>query len=153
MISWDSVNLILIQKMKRIIFLWLLITSCLFDVASQQTVVIQQSSKSSLIENSAEFLINGISSKEDIGGVEAEVASKMKSRFQGEEVHVCFVRLKNFNTFPVTVLYQAGKDKIVGSVVLQVGETKTKDIGYVTTGYGGAISPSMFSVSTITRKL
>ncbi|WP_286008007.1 hypothetical protein [Barnesiella viscericola] len=140
--------------MKKSIILVFVMMSCFLGISAQQSVIIQQNGKSeNVVKNSGEFFINGISSKVDIGGVEAEVSSTRQSRYQGEEVHLCFVRIKNYNAFTVTVLYQAGKDKTIGSVVLQSGETKSKDIGYVTTGLGGAIPPAMYSVSTITRKL
>lgn len=142
------------QKMKKLIILAFVTMSCFLGISAQQSVIIQQNGKSeNVAKNSGEFFISGISSKLDIGGVEASVMTELLTRYQGEEVHSCFVHIKNYNAFTVTVLYQAGTEKTVGSMVLKPGEYKRQTFGRVTTGLGGAIPSAMYSVSTITRKL
>lgn len=124
------------------------------NVNAQQTVVIQNSEEAKkTVGTDGSFYINGISSKEDIGGVQAIVTTKMSSRYQGQEVHKCYVALTNYNNFPVTVLYQAGPNKVTGSLVLETGKTASAEFGRVTTGIGGDIPTEMFSVFTITRRL
>lgn len=125
----------------------------LFVAASAQQTVILQNSQPQIVQDNNVYSINGIPSSADIGGVEATVVTEMKSRYQGEETHVCRVRLVNHNPFKVTVLYQAGPEKVTGSVVIDPNDYEIRAFGYVQTGYGGAIPTSMFNVFTITRRL
>lgn len=132
----------------------MLIITTFFIIAlnAQQTVVIQNS-ESQIVKENSNFSINGISSTFDIGGVEACVTTKFASRYQGSEIHKCYVSFRNYNHCSVTVLYQVGSEKTTGSVVLKPSEEKTQAFGTVTTGYGGDIPASTFNVFTITRKL
>jgi hypothetical protein len=82
------------------------------------------------------YRINGISTAEDIGGVEATG-------------FIDGIRFVNYNNFTVTVIYEAevsgGRGKRTGTTVLQKGETK--DIGLSTNGWG------FHSIILIVRKL
>lgn len=119
------------------------------NVNAQQTVVIQNSEEAKkTVGTDGSFYINGISSKEDIGGVEARVTTN--SWVSGAYF---YVRLINYHDFKVTVLYQAGSAKVTGSVVLEPGEKKDVYYGQATVDVNGVLPPEMFSVFTITRKL
>lgn len=121
------------------------------NVNAQQTVVIQNSEEAKkTVGTDGSLYINGISSKEDIGGVEAEVWTDLK--YSSGMVYNFYVRLINYHDFKVTVLYQAGSAKVTGSVVLEPGEKKDVRFGEAKK-VNGVLPPEMFSVFTITRKL
>lgn len=123
------------------------------NVNAQQTVVIQNSEEAKkAVGTDGSFYINGISSALDIGGVSAIVTTEMSSRSQSQEIHKCYVALTNYNDFRVTVLYQAGPNKVTGSLVLEPGKKAWAEFGRVKTGIGGDIPTEMFSVFTITRE-
>ena len=74
-------------------------------------------------EKDCGFKINGVCSSEDIGGVDAEVF--FKGGF--------YLKLTNYNQFPVTVLFEAnynhGDDYKTGTVVLSAyGTTNSEKI-------------------------
>ena len=144
-------NLITKKKKMKKLFVVAVMTLFGFCAHAQQTVILQNSQIQKQATASNEFYINGISSREDIGGVEASVdierASSSLYRYN------CYVCIKNYNNFRVTVLYMAGKDKITGSMVLDPEEEKRSLFGAVETGSVGNISSAMYSVFTITRKL
>lgn len=140
------------KKMKRLLLIIAALTFLGVNAYAQQTVVIQNSQTKQAYDAN-EFSINGISSRQDIGGVEAFVDCNLSSRYNGTEIHDCIVEIKNYNSFAVTVLYMVGRDKTIGSMVLQPNESKRKLFGTETTGYGGDISAATYSVFTITRKL
>ena len=79
------------------------------------------------------YRIKGISTAEDIGGVEAS----------GNYGKLTFI---NYNSFAVTVIYEAvyGGEPHIGTVVLQKEETKT-----ISASHGGHI----ISYTLIVRKL
>lgn len=141
--------------MKKLVMIAVMATIAIVcNVNAQQTVVIQNSEEAKkTVGTDGSFYINGISSALDIGGVQAIVTTKLSSRYQGQEVHKCYVALTNYNDFRVTVLYQAGPNKVTGSLVLEPGKTASAEFGRVTTGLGGDIPTEMFSVFTITRRL
>lgn len=140
------------KNMKQLLFIIAALTVFGFNAYAQQTVVIQNS-QTKQAYNSNDFTINGISSRQDIGGVEASVYCKLSSRYSGTEIHDCFVEIKNYNSFSVTVLYMVGRNRTIGSMVLKPNESKSQKFGTESTGYGGDISSATYSVFTITRKL
>lgn len=116
------------------------------NVNAQQTVVIQNSENAK--STGGGFYINGISSALDIGGVEATVWSKLT--YQG--TYYFYVRLTNYHDFRVTVLYQAGSDKVTGSMVLKPGEKRDVYFGEAKK-VNGVLPSEMYNVVTITKKL
>ena len=78
--------------MKQLLFIIAALTVFGFNAYAQQTVVIQNS-QTKQAYNSNDFTINGISSRQDIGGVEASVYCKLSSRYSGTEIHDCFVEI------------------------------------------------------------
>ena len=135
-------NLIAINMKK--LFIVAVMTLFGFCAHAQQTVILQNSQNQKETSTSNEFYINGISSRDDVGGVEASVY------IENDYLKNCYVYIKNYNNFRVTVLYMAGKDKITGSMVLKPGEEKRSLFGRGGTGNG---DNAMYSVFTITRKL
>lgn len=120
------------------------------NVNAQQTVVIQNSEEAkTTVGTDRSSYINGISSALDIGGVEAEVWADLQ--YSGLAYNF-YVRLINYHDFKVTVLYQAGPNKVTGSLVLEPGEQKNVRFGEAKK-VNGVLPPEMFSVFTITRKL
>ena len=100
--------------------IWMLATF----VSYSQNVVIQQNSvdPSSQQGDGGAYYINGISTREDIGGVEVSVGDQ-------RNYGVYFVKFKNYNNIPVSVIYQleAGmneRKKVSGTIILQAGEEK-----------------------------
>lgn len=125
------------------------------NVNAQQTVVIQNSEEAKeTVGTDGSFYINGISSKEDIGGVGATVKTDLVDRYIGVwKLYDCYVSLENYHKFPVTVLYQAGPSKTTGSVVLEPGAKAERKFATVKTGYYDQVDSKWRSVFTITRKL
>lgn len=126
------------------------------NVNAQQTVVIQNSEEAKkTVGTDGSFYINGISSKEDIGGVEATVWTDLvdSDNWNMTKHYDCYVSLKNYHKFPVTVLYQAGPSKATGSVVLEPGAKADRKFATVKTGYYDKVDSKWHSVFTITRKL
>lgn len=75
-------------------------------------------------QNTGEYFINGISTKEDLGGV--EVFPKEGYAATNSTTSLVF---ENHNTFPVTVIFEfesggVGGTKQTGTVVLKTGEKK-----------------------------
>ena len=113
--------------------------------AFAQNVVIQTNeTKSENTDGSKYYWINGISSKEDIGGVDVETTRVCP--------YYCYanVTLTNYNNFNVTVYYEiknANGDTQSGSKVLKPNESKKVLDGNVFSYTTGV------EVKTITRKL
>lgn len=137
-------NLIAINMNMKKLFIVAVMTLFGFCAHAQQTVILQNSQNQKETSTSNEFYINGISSRDDVGGVEASVY------IENDYLKSCYVYIKNYNNFLVTVLYMAGKDKITGSMVLKPGEEKRSLFGR---GGTGNVDNAMYSVFTITRKL
>ncbi|MDR2971920.1 MAG: hypothetical protein LBU83_08340 [Bacteroidales bacterium] len=115
-----------------------------FSAFSQNVVIQTNETKSENTDGSKYYWINGISSKEDIGGVDVET-----TRFVNYYAYTKIV-FTNYNSSNVTVYYEiknANGATLSGSKVLKPNESKTivdgSDLLY-TTGV---------EVKTITRKL
>lgn len=110
--------------MKKIIILIALFVG-ISSFASAQNVVIQSnnstSSQSSV--NDKQYYINGISTREDIGGVDV----KFKEVDYGSGYSYYELTFTNYHSSPVTVMYELnGADgKTYGYINLKANETKT----------------------------
>lgn len=109
----------------------LLISIALFPIAvSSQNIIIQQnnnSSSQSVSRDGNEYFINGISTREDIGGVDVEFVDDPENYYANK-----YLRFTNYHNFPVTVIfevedYQRGGyyEKVTGRISLRADETKT----------------------------
>ena len=107
--------------MKR--FLLTLALVCGFaTIVSAQNVVIQQntsSPQSSQTTTGHEYYINGISTAEDIGGVDVEF--KEKSSYGNYTDY--YLQFTNYHDFTVRVLFELS-GRMYGSITLQANETK-----------------------------
>lgn len=117
--------------MKKIIFLLLLIFGTGTFAQTNNAIIINQGTaveKTTL--SNGEIFINGISSKEDVGGVEV---SKGKYRGNGRTD----LLFKNYNKFPVSVVFIVHSDnngnisESTGSIVLSPGQSKFSRDTYV----------------------
>ena len=114
--------------MKKIYILFVLM--CLTSSGLAQNIIIQQnnnSSSQSTIRNSNEYFINGISTSQDIGGVDVEFIDDPENYYANK-----YLRFTNYHNFPVTVIfevedYQRGGSykKVTGRITLRANETKT----------------------------
>ena len=106
--------------MKR--FLLTLALVCGFaTMVSAQNVVIQQNTSSPQSPQTTtghEYYINGISTAEDIGGVDVE----FKEEYHGM-MCVYYLQFTNYHAFTVRVLFELSGPKY-GSITLQANETK-----------------------------
>lgn len=105
--------------MKRTILLTTLLV--LFLSAKSQVNVINVDPNPQ--KESNEYFINGISTREDIGGVEVSTENGESYIYHTDHL-VCF---ENYRDFPVTVIYElfSGSTlKASGSCVLKAGERK-----------------------------
>ena len=124
--------------MKRLI---LLIVAVFFSFTTfgQNTQVIVNGQSNQTVGQDYSYYINGISSKEDIGGVSTRTAGS-----SNENSHRLY--LKNSNSFPVTVVWEAetySRGTRSGTVTLNKGEEK-QVLDMIC---------SITSVKTITRKI
>ena len=112
-------------------FLLIVILTFTCFVSSQaQNIVIQQnnnSSSTSTVQDNHEYFINGISTREDIGGVDVEFVDDPKNYYANK-----YLKFTNYHNFPVTVIfevedYQRGGyyEKVTGRISLRADETKT----------------------------
>ena len=99
---------------------------------NSQAIVINQGNGISdqITTKSSEIFINGISSKEDIGGVEANIIPTHPGSPFGN------LQFKNYNDFPVSINYEVSAyhenipTQLTGAIVLQAGETKSSATTY-----------------------
>lgn len=99
---------------------------------NSQAIVINQGNGISdqITTRSGEIFINVISSREDIGGVEANILTYPGNPFG-------YLQFKNYNDFPVSVNYEVnarddnGPTQLTGAIVLQAGETKSSATTYI----------------------
>lgn len=109
----------------------LLIGIVLFPMAaSSQNIIIQQnnnSSSQSVSHDGNEYYINGISTREDIGGVDVEFVDDPENYYANK-----YLKFTNYHNFPVSVIfevedYQRGGyyEKVTGRITLRANETKT----------------------------
>ena len=106
-------------------FVLIILLGIVASVHAQNIVQITQNNGSNNTTKTHEhcdgFKINGICSCEDIGGVDAEVF--FRAGF--------YLKLTNYNQFPVTVLWKAeynhGDDYKTGTVVLSTNGTKNSE--------------------------
>ncbi len=128
--------------MKR--FLLTLALVCGFaTMVSAQNVVIQQNTSSPQSPQTTtghEYYINGISTAEDIGGVDVE----FKQEYSGMK-SVYYLQFTNYHACTVRVLFELS-GPIYGSITLQANETKC------TPNYYDTFSNSK-SIIMIVRKL
>lgn len=113
--------------MKKTFFIGLLFLSYM-GVPAQNVIVQTQTNNASQQTQDGTFSINGISSREDIGGVEITREQLMPGL---PTYHLVF---ENYNNVDVTVLYQVHDDRngnVTGSVVLKAGEKKTLPVEYI----------------------
>lgn len=111
--------------MKKIIILIVLFVG-ISNFASAQNVVIQSnnstSSQSSV--NDKQYYINGISTREDIGGVDVEFTEGNCSGRVGYSYYR--LTFTNYHSSPVTVMYELNgyEGKTYGYINLKANETK-----------------------------
>lgn len=110
--------------MKKQFLIGFFLLSCVW--ASGQNVIVQTQTNNGASQTRDEgFSINGISSREDIGGVEVTTS------YYG--IGYYYLVFENYNNVDVTVLYQvndASKGNVTGTAVLKAGEKKTLPVRY-----------------------
>ena len=130
----------------------------LFSYAQYTNVFVNNGQSQSAIPNNA-YYINGISSKEDIGGVTAYIEQTgipsygtvrekvvVGKAYQGDSIE-CYCVFRNDNPFPVTVVFQGKSGDVIrfsSSITLQTNETKKYEID---------IDKYASQILTITRRL
>jgi len=126
-------NILNIEKMTRtLILFFVFISASAMNKAiaqNQNTVIIQNSDETGRENKDGTYWINGISSKEDIGGVDVEIKkTRTENKNNDEYAKYCDIIFTNYNSFKVTVYYHlygddGGLDK-EGSVVLLPDQSK-----------------------------
>lgn len=120
------------QKFMKNLLLTLAVLMCISINANAQNIIVQQdnnSSSTSTVQDDNGYFINGISTKEDIGGVDVEFVDDDPSW------QTPYKRLKftNYHNFTVTVIFEVeeyeGK-KVPGRITLRANETKTTPNAY-----------------------
>ncbi len=97
---------------------------------AQNNVILQQSTggnTNSSASDDKQYYINGISTKEDVGGVEMSRGSS--SGFAG----YWHLKFTNYNDFLVSVIYEVedyNRGAVTGNIVLNAGETKSSSDSY-----------------------
>lgn len=134
--------------MKKFLILFLAIVGFAIT-ANAQNVVIQQNGTTTSNTQTSDpniLYINGIPSTADIGGVDVQDEWSGPVPYAGYKQTIIF---KNYNDFPVTVLYSVitGKKEKIGSIVL---EAKGKKSIVTADNWDGRY---ITSVATIVRKL
>lgn len=74
-----------------------------------------------------QYYINGISTKEDVGGVEMS-----RGKYYGN--HQYHLEFTNYNNFMVSVIYEledGGRGQVTGNIILKAGETKESTDLYI----------------------
>ena len=95
-------------------------------IVSAQNVVIQSNTttpQSSV--NNNQYYINGISTREDIGGVEVVFEAGSSSQYSGFSYYNLI--FTNYHNFPVSVIYELPRGytgKTYGTIILNANETK-----------------------------
>lgn len=125
--------------MKKLLFVLIFIVAN--SISYAQNIIIQQSNdatKQSATHDSNEYFINGISTREDIGGVDVEFVEK-----KGSASH-CYLMFKNHRNVPVTVLFEITElltqlQKTTGSITLRAYETKSTPNTYSTYHYRNCV--------------
>lgn len=90
---------------------------------NNSVIINQGAGGATVVSPTGEIFINGISSREDVGGVEVS-----KGKYRGYKMYDLY--FSNYNDFPVSVVYKlhAYLDgqiaEMTGSIVLQPGESK-----------------------------
>lgn len=115
--------------MKNLLFT-LAVLMCVSINANAQNIIVQQnnnSSSTSTVQDNKGYFINGISTKEDIGGVDVEFVDDPKNYYANK-----YLKFTNYHNFPVSIIfevedYQRGGyyEKVTGSITLRANETKT----------------------------
>lgn len=103
---------------------------CVSINANAQNIIVQQnnnSSSTSTVQDNKGYFINGISTKEDIGGVDVEFVDDPENYYANK-----YLKFTNYHNFPVTIIfevedYQRGGyyEKVTGRITLRANETKT----------------------------
>ena len=116
--------------MKRIL---LILLSCIVNITfAQNNIILQQNNSSSSVtsNDSGEYFINGISTKQDIGGVDVQFIA-YRNGFYGENQ----LKFTNYNNFTVSVIFEVMVDlyptgtrdewkKTTGAITLKANEVK-----------------------------
>lgn len=97
---------------------------------TNNTVVIYNNNTTSIVQaKSGKYYINGVSSSEDVGGVEVYAISEGNSKTRR-------LKFTNFNDFNVSVLYEvflsnsSSNNKKTSTIVLEAGESKITNTYY-----------------------
>lgn len=116
--------------MKSLIFSILLIFMTVFLKAQNNVVFQTANSNPSTATTADNYYINGISTREDVGGVEVSRGEHMGYRGNTPVYNLTFT---NYNNFPVSVLYELDDSKagsVTGTIVLKPGESKSSNENY-----------------------
>lgn len=131
--------------MKKVLSIAVMLFAGMFTYCYGQDVRVNINNQD-ISSNTSEFKINGISSSEDIGGVDVE----FRTEVVGNSSVVLFVSFTNYNPFPVTVLsilsYEdrryggdiEEKEKTI-TAVLGANGTKTIQLNDYWRGSGGSV--------------
>ncbi|MBO5217626.1 MAG: hypothetical protein J6B41_07785 [Alistipes sp.] len=119
--------------MKKLICITMLLFGFV-GIASAQNVVIQTNntdSKSSTTQTTGnEYFINGISTAQDIGGVDAEIINTGKwDSYYCDYYHK--IKFTNYHEFTVTVLFEIGISKVPGTITIPAKTAKTAPNEYL----------------------
>lgn len=141
------------KEMKKYIFLFIAV--CFTTTLSAQNVVIQTNntdSKSSTAQTTGnEYYINGISTAQDIGGVDVAFIKDQNGDWTGSpekpDYHDYFLSFTNYHDFTVTILFEVteGSRKTTGTITVPKGITKRTPNSYWLNGN--------FNIVTIVRKI
>lgn len=119
--------------MKKILMVAVMLFAGLFTYCYGQDVKVNINNQD-YSTNNGEFKINGISSSEDIGGVDVQFVKAESHQY--DHIEVIF---ENYNTFPVTVLCKTSykfdprsteKHEKTYSIVLGTRGKKVADVGW-----------------------
>lgn len=99
-------------------------------LSAQNNVVIQNDGTHAnpVMQDNA-YYINGISTRDDVGGVEIARGKLTQHRFSDAYL----LSFRNYNNFPVSVIYElddASRGTTTGTIVLNAGETKSSNESY-----------------------
>ena len=141
------------KEMKKYIFLFIAV--CFTTTLSAQNVVIQTNntdSQSSTAQTTGnEYYINGISTAQDIGGVDVAFIKDQNGDWTGSpekpDYHDYFLSFTNYHEFTVTILFEVteGSRKTTGTITVPKGITKRTPNSYWLNGN--------FNIVTIVRKI
>ncbi len=111
--------------MKKIFIIVILFIG-ISHIASAQNVVIQSNTNTSQSNvDSNQYYINGISTREDIGGVDVQFEEDYSSNSGGYTF--CTLIFTNYHSVPVRVIYELPRGyngKTYGAIMLKAYETK-----------------------------